>query len=384
MNILVICHYGLYQDLTFSFVHNQIREYAALGHRVRVLIPIGVGKSDRGGSRMGKPLQITQADGVELYDLRYVTLSSYGERGFNTASAIMSIRLNWKRIFDDFTPDVIHAHTLGFDSEIGSWLKDKWGCPLVVTSHGSDAVIPLEQGRLEFLRSTCDKADAVIAVSNQLRDRIRTCGTATPVETIHNGFILRELSQDIQKNPYSMIQVGHLIPSKRTDVTIRAFAQLKKEFPSMGLTIIGAGYQRQMLEQLAAELGVADSVKFLGQIPNRDVFSAMEQASYFVMASKPEGFGIVYLEAMAAGCIVIGTEGEGIADIIRHGENGFLVPADDPERIAEVIRSCTQNPDAAASIAENGQTLARQMTWSVNAKKYLDLFTKQITNSHQQ
>ena len=384
MNILVICHYGLYQDLTFSFVHNQIREYAAMGHRVRALIPIGAGKADRGDSRIGKPLKISQADGVEIYDLRYVTLSSYGEKGFNTASAIMSVRLNWKRIFDDFTPDVIHAHTLGFDSEIGSWLKDKWGCPLVVTSHGSDAVLPLSQGRREFLCAACDKADRIIAVSNQLRDKIRSCGTVTPVETIHNGFILRELSQDIQKDPYSMIQVGHLIPSKRTDVTIRAFAQLKKEYPSMGLTIIGAGYQRQALEQLALELDVADSAVFLGQIPNRDVFSAMEKASFFVMASKPEGFGIVYLEAMAAGCIVIGTEGEGIADVIRHGENGFLVPADDPERIAEVIRFCTQNPDAAAGIAQNGQALARQMNWSVNAKKYLDLFTKQITNNHQQ
>ena len=100
----------------------------------------------------------------------------------------------------------------------------------------------------------------------------------------------------------------------------------------------------------------------------------MEKASYFVMASKPEGFGIVYLEAMAAGCIVIGAEEQGIADIIRHGENGFLVPVDDPGRIAEVIDSCMGSPEATAQIASNGQTLARQMTWSVNAEKYLDLF----------
>ena len=374
MNIFVVCHYGLYQDLTSSFVHNQIREYAALGHRVRVLIPIGAGKADRDGSRLGKALKVTKADGVELYDLRYVTLSSYGEKGFNTASAITAIRMHFSSIFRDFRPDVIHAHTLGFDSDIGAWLKEKWGCPLIVTSHGGDAVKPLEQGRQADLRRFCDKADIVIAVSNQLRDRIRSCGTAAPVETIHNGFILRELSPECRKDPFSMVQVGHLIPSKRTDVTIRAFAQLLKGEPRMKLTIIGAGYQRQMLEQLAEELQVSHRVTFLGQIPNRDVFSAMEQASYFVMVSQPEGFGIVYLEAMAAGCVVIGAEGQGIADIIRNGENGFLVPVDDPGRIADVIGFCMQNPDTAGRIAREGQALAQQMNWSVNAQKYLALF----------
>ena len=352
-----------------------------MGHRVRALIPIGVGKADRSGRSVGKGLKVTRIDGVELYDLRYVTLSSYGERGFNTASAIAAIRLHFDAIFRDFCPDVIHAHTLGFDSEIGGWLKKKWSCPLVVTSHGGDAMKLLEQGRQDFMRDTCDKADTIIAVSNQLREKIRACGTQRPVETIHNGFILREPSGEGRKDPYSMIQVGHLIPSKRTDVTIRAFAELREEFPQMKLTVIGAGYQRPMLEALAAELNVADSVRFLGQIPNRDVFSEMEKASYFVMASKPEGFGIVYLEAMAAGCVVIGTQGQGIADIIRHSENGFLVPADDPGAIVQILRTCLRDPQAWAVIAENAQALAHQMNWSVNAEQYIDLFSGLIRST---
>ena len=378
MNILVICHYGLYQDLSFSFVHNQIREYAAMGHRVRALIPIGVGKTDRGGRKIGASLCVRSADGVELYDLRYLTLSAYGEKGFNSASAIASIRLNWKRIFQDFSPDVIHAHTLGFDSDIGAWLKKKWNCPLIVTSHGGDAVRPLSNGQSQILRESCDKADRIIAVSNQLRDKIRSCGTSTPVETIHNGFILRKLSQDVRKDPLSLIQVGHLIPSKRTDVTIRAFARLREDYPDMSLTVIGTGHQRQMLEDLARELKAETHTHFTGQVPNADVFSSMEKSRFFVMVSKPEGFGIVYLEAMAAGCVVIGAEGEGIADIIRNGENGFLVPVDDPEAIAAVIRDCLRDPNRASQIAKQGQKLALEMTWSVNARRYIELFDSYI------
>ena len=152
MKILVVCHYGLYQDLTASFVHNQAKEYAALGHRVRVIIPNGIGKNGPGRGRVLPLLSERETDGVELVDLRYVTLSRYGEKHFNTSSAVAVIRVHWNRIFDDFRPDVIHAHTLGFDSEIGAWLKKKFHCPLVVTTHGSDTVLPLEKGQQALLK----------------------------------------------------------------------------------------------------------------------------------------------------------------------------------------------------------------------------------------
>lgn len=374
MNILVVCHYGLYRDLTFSFVHNQIREFAAMGHRVRVLIPNGLGKTGRDGRRLGKSLLISEADGVELYDLRYVTLSAYGEKGFNFRSAVMSVRLHRKKLFRDFTPDVIHAHTLGFDSEIGAWLKSKFSCPLVVTTHGSDTAVPLAKGQHDALRSACDKADAVAAVSSVLREKLRSCGTVTRLEAILNGFVPRDIPEGTERDPFHMIQVGHLIPLKRTDVTVRAFAKLSRDYPGLHLTVIGQGSQREALENLCRELSVADSVRFLGQLPNEAVFREMCGASFFVMASKPEGFGIVYLEAMAAGCVTVGTEGEGISDVIRHGENGFLVPADDPDAIAAVISGCLGDPQNAARIAAQGSLTARKLTWRTNAEQYISLF----------
>ena len=92
------------------------------------------------------------------------------------------------------------------------------------------------------------------------------------------------------------------------------------------------------------------------------------------MSSKPEGFGIVYLEAMAAGCVTIGTEGQGIADIIEHGVNGFLVPADDADCIVRVIESCMADPQRAEQIAACGQRLTLSMTWKENAIQNLALF----------
>ena len=374
MNILVVSEFGLYGELSCSFVHSQTREYAAQGHRVRVIIPNGVGKVGRNGGRVEKPLLISQIDGVELYDLRYVTLSKYGSKYFNTNSAIAAVRLQWNRIFKDFKPDVIHAHTLGFDSEIGAWIKKKLGCPLVVTTHGSDTNVPLEKGQTDLLKTCCDHADAVVAVSNQLKERLKTCGTHTPITAIYNGFVQYPRPANVVRNPYSMIQVSNLIPIKRVDVTIRAFAKLREKWPEMTLTVVGDGPLRTSLEELCQQLGVSGSVRFLGQLPNEEVFARLCESTFFVMVSKPEGFGIVYLEAMAAGCIAIGTEGQGIADLIDHGVNGFLVPADEADRVAELVDHCLREPESAGKIAAEGQKCASALTWDKNVAEYLKIF----------
>ena len=77
--------------------------------------------------------------------------------------------------------------------------------------------------------------------------------------------------------------------------------------------------------------------------------------------------------------MTIGTEGEGIADVIEHGVNGFLVPADDPDAIAAVIADCIQNPEKAAQIADRGKQTALKLTWRENARNYIDLFGRALS-----
>jgi glycosyltransferase involved in cell wall biosynthesis len=374
MNILIICHYGLYRDLTASFVHNQAKAYAALGSRVRVIIPIAFGKPDRRGKRLQTAVRCEKADGVELYYVRYLSLSGYGEHGFNTRSAIAALRPRLPEILDGFRPDVIHAHTLGFDSGIGSWLKKRLGCPLVVTTHGSDTSIPLQQGRSGDLRRACAGADRIAAVSSVLAEKLRSCGTLVPVETILNGFQSRDIPAGNRKAPFSLLQVGHLIPQKKTDVTIRALALLRQKYPDVSLSVIGTGTEREALERLCSDLGIAGKVSFTEFLPNPEVLRKMAETQFFVMPSVREGFGIVYLEAMACGCVTIGTQGEGISDLIVSGKNGILVPPDDPEAIAREIAEYLENPAKMQEIAECGRRDALALTWETNAKQYLDLF----------
>ena len=117
-----------------------------------------------------------------------------------------------------------------------------------------------------------------------------------------------------------------------------------------------------------------DSVCFTGYLPNPETLAEMAKAMFFVMPSVREGFGIVYLEAMASGCVTIGTQGEGIADLIENGHNGFLVPPEDPNAIVSVIESCLRDPQRAREIADRGREDACALTWPANAQKYVDLF----------
>lgn len=372
MNILVICHYGLYQDFTSSFVHAQAKAYVRLGHRVRVVIPIAVGKQDWDGSRLSARPRVE--DGVELLPLRCVSLSNYGKGGFNTRSALAALRVRMGAVLSGFSPDVVHAHTLGLDSALGAWLKARLHVPLVVTTHGSDTSIPVEQGRGASLKPLCDEADRVIAVSSALADKLRACGTTTPITVILNGFDLHGLPKGVEKTPCSLLQAGHLLKQKRAHVTIRAFAAVKARHPEASLTVIGQGPEREALEALCRELGVEDAVRFTGQVPNRTVLAEMAKAQFFIMPSVREGFGIVYLEAMACGCVTIGTEREGIADLIVSGENGFLVPSDDPEAIVATVEACLRDPEKTAALSVRGRQAAKGLSWEQNAGEYIRLF----------
>lgn len=375
MNILVVCHYGLYLDLTASFVHNQAKAYAALGHRVRVIIPVPEGKRCQ-GKRFGPAVSIREADGVGLYYYRYFSLSNWGVKWFNTPSAIAALKPRLSTFLQDFRPDVVHAHTLGFDSEIGAWLKEQLGCPLVVTTHGSDTSVPMEQERGAELKVLCGRADHIVAVSSALGKLLRTCGTSTPITTVLNGHSVPDCPSAPEKKACSFLQVGALQKQKRADVTVRAFAKLRAIHPGATLTLVGQGPEWEALEHLCAELGVEDSVRFTGQLPHEEVLAETVRAQFFIMPSVREGFGVAYLEAMASGCVTIGTEGEGIADLIRHGENGFLVPPDDPEAIVQIIEWCFAHPEEAAAIAEQGRRAAWDLTWEKNASQYIALFQK--------
>lgn len=386
MNILVVAHFVNGAFPTAIFVHDQALAYKELGHNVKIIVPVAIAKRDYYSRRISPTIKSETVDGIQHVFVRYFSLSRFGNNNFNSQSARCVLKNNIKAILDDFTPDIIQAHTLGFDSECGSLLKQCCNCPLVVTTHGSDTSIPHLSGHDDRLEKWGNKADAIVCVSSKLRNILVEAGVKTPIVAINNGFKTSHIENDSEPKTISLInksaqasfiinQTGNLIESKRVDVTIRAFAQLHEEYSNAKLVIIGDGPLRMRLESLCKELCIENSVEFKGQLKNDEVLAEMRRAAFFVMPSVNEGFGIVYIEAMSSGCITIGTKGEGIEDVIEDGTNGFLIPADDETAIVNTIKWCIDNPDDAEKIMTNGKTVAKKMTWANNAQKNIDLFS---------
>lgn len=374
MNILVVSGYNLYLNFTYSFVHAQAKAYAALGQRVRALVLIPWGKRDWDGSRFSGPILRREEEGVEIFALRCFSLSNHGKKHFNYAAALHALRRGLAPLLEDFAPDVIHVHSLARGGGQGAWLKKKLGVPLVITTHGSDTFVPFAKGKLSGLKRSADQADHLVCVSTLLKRRMEDCGVTAPMSVILNGFQVKNAAPAPDKPPLSMIQAGYLVARKKADVTIRALASLRERHPGVTLDIVGSGSELSRFQALCGELGVTDAVRFHGFLPNDQTMQKMSASRFFVMPSINEGFGIVYLEAMASGCITIGTEGEGIADLITSGENGFLVPPDDPDAIVRTVEWCLDHPEEASTIAERGRRNAMGLTWEKNAAQYIRLF----------
>jgi teichuronic acid biosynthesis glycosyltransferase TuaC len=130
-----------------------------------------------------------------------------------------------------------------------------------------------------------------------------------------------------QSNP-EILMVGNLLRSKGHELVLQSIGRLKSSFPQLRCRIIGEGPDRSRFEELSLELGIEHQVQFIGRQSRSEVADAMRRCSVFVLPSRNEGLGCAYLEAMSCGKPVIGCRGQGIDEVIEHGKNGWLIPAD--------------------------------------------------------
>jgi teichuronic acid biosynthesis glycosyltransferase TuaC len=233
--------------------------------------------------------------------------------------------------------DLIHAHGPLPCGHAAMLLSGELGLPFVVSVHGLDAFASEQvRGRAgEWCRRISQRiyraSRRVICISEQVREQVLTgTGPTCRTSVVYNGVDPNLFAPGTEADSarLTVLSVGNLIPIKGHDLLIRAVASLVADFPSLTLEIIGDGAERGRLEMLTQQLKVADRVKFLARQSRREVAAAMQGCTIFALPSRYEGLGCVYLEAMAVGKPAIGCRGQGIAEVIQHGSNGFLVGPD--------------------------------------------------------
>ncbi len=158
---------------------------------------------------------------------------------------------------------------------------------------------------------------------------------------------------------------------KGFDVLIRAFAMARRKEDSVRLLVVGSGNMLGAYRKSAMELGVVDSVVFAGFVAEELLPEYYAASDLLVLPSldSSEGFGLVLLEAMAAGRAVIGTRVGGVTDVVREGENGLLAEPGDAERLSEKILELARSDKERARMGEVGRRFAEAYDWSRIAER---------------
>ena len=227
-------------------------------------------------------------------------------------------------------------HCQGLLSAILGWcLKRLIGIPYIVTVQSLE-----KKGFWEKL--AYKNAAFCIAASGAVKEYFQSMGVES-IAVIPNGIDIKrfeKLNRQEARNKlglngeFAIMTVARFEKRKGLEFLIRALPELNFPFVCF---LVGDGEERGNLENLSKNLGVSDKVKFLGQIENKKIPEYLSAADCFILPSLEEGFGIVVLEAQAAGLPVIGTNVGGIKDIIEDGRTGLLVEPADPKALAEAI-----------------------------------------------
>jgi len=142
-----------------------------------------------------------------------------------------------------------------------------------------------------------------------------------------------------------ILTVGRLSAAegyKGHDRLIRALPRILAQVPNVKYLIVGSGDDQERLERIALEEKVADAIRFAGRVPQKELSDHYRVCDLFAMPSTGEGFGIVFLEALATGKPVLAGNGDGAVDALRGGELGVLVDPDDEQALAETVTALLQ------------------------------------------
>ena len=386
MRVLMMIHRQADNSPYCFYVHEQAKALRAQGHDVTVISCVGVmpmmqkfrpalAETNR------RTPQKDIIDGIPVYFPRCLTLGNAGEKaigGWLLYRAALPIA---KALHREKPFDIVHAHMLPRDGHAGLLLARALGVPVALTVHGTDIFHYFIPGKEPWKRNIriAQNVDALMAVSNLLMSRVAPYrGEDRLSRVVQNGVDLSLVPNGEKRKPRSVISVGTLKARKCMDRTLEAFARLADEYPDATLTIVGIGEMEEQLRARIGQLGLQSRVTLTGGLPHEEVLRRMAQSDLFVLPSWGEGYGIVYIEAMAAGCIAVGAKDEGIADTITDGENGFLVPAGDIDETERVMRQVFARPEAYEALRQKGMQSAHELTWARNAEKTAEVYREAI------
>ena len=262
--------------------------------------------------------------------------------------------------------DVIHAHTR-VAQVVAHWLWARCGIPYVTTWHG------FYRRRLSRRWWPCT-GEITIAISEPVAAHLREVFGVPPerIRLIPHGIATARWAQPVDPIAQQQVRerchldhgpvigtIARLVSDKGVAQLLEAFRRVQARVPHARLLIVGGGEDRPRLERLAGALGVAEAVRFLGNVPDTRVALSMMDLFVFLPATR-EGFGLALLEAMAGARPIVAVQrGGGSSWVLQESGVGVTVPADAPAQLGEAMLQVLEDPSFARRLGQEAQAIAR-------------------------
>lgn len=429
MHIVILTHnYPRFPgDFSGTFVEALCEELSVQGQRVTVLAP-----DDPEYQRPNKKsTRQHNSGGVALHRYPYIWPRPLQKLGYMRSMhsdlalrpnsyllgplMILSGIVHLLRFIKRERPDVIHAHWLLPNGFIGAIASRLTGVPLVISVPGSDAQVadmnPLFRAMAVFAMR---QASLMTANSQELRDAVAAvpsflatpnfrqqvlgkfdlilygtnpdvlCPDPTGVAKLRQQLqIPTQTSGSTNEGPVLFLCLGRMVYKKGFDVLIRALAKPALRKRNVMAVMVGGGDQRVEWEELAGQLGVADRLRWTGNVPVDQIRTYYNLADLLInpAVQKPaDGLNVCVIDAMSCGTPVVGSNVQGNPLAIVDGETGLLVPESDPAALAAALATLVDDADLRQQMGRaSRQRIETELGWPHLARRYIQHF-KRLTN----
>lgn len=279
-----------------------------------------------------------ECEGVQIFRMKVFCPLKHGMEGHREAftKGIQKLYEKYSLVNEYF--DVIHAHCCVWAGYAAMRLSEKTGIPYVITEHATLFQLHRDQiskANEKWIRQAFESAAKVICVSQAFAKLIAEYRTSDDIEVIGNvvdveqfNFCEQEAHHELRFLCICYMNTVDQLKKKGIDILLRAWRDFSEKNVKVRLLIGGGGHAMQKAVEWCREYGVEQTVEFTGQLNREQVVEQMQACDVFVLPSRYETFGVVYIEAMACGKPVIAVANGGPDDFVTR-ENGLLIPPDD-------------------------------------------------------
>jgi glycosyltransferase involved in cell wall biosynthesis len=330
----------------------------------------------RGLSQRGYQVKVVSLGGEPLDSVETCILPRHGKWSYLLHASQAA------REAKAFKPHLVHVH---YAAGFGLWgLRLKF-TPTIVSVWGADIMdFPSNRFFRALTKRVLRQANHVTATSNLLKKVVLqlTPDTDRKITVIPFGVIVPpEIVCPPLSSSVKLCFLKTHRPKYGPDILLRALAQVKEVIPGIILSIAGEGELTQDLKRMTSELELGENVRFVGSVPNPEVYTFLRQHHIMVMPSvmDSESFGVAALEASACGRPVIASNVGGVPEVVLDGATGILVPPKDPHQLAEAIISLAQDAGRREEMGKAGHEFVKQRySWERSLDMMCDLYERLI------